>query len=71
MTLPLTLHQYPDPTSAGNFDYVYDGDSSKDPSGARESFYQDMNDSGGECGVMTAVRFAMPRPNSDDNPPFW
>jgi hypothetical protein len=62
----------------GNHEYSwYDpkhGDSTNDPSGARPYQPPWSNygaDSGGECGVMAARRFYMPKRRPSDVPPFW
>eukprot|EP00983_Pelagomonas_calceolata_P064882 1148336-Pelagomonas_calceolata.AAC.3 len=57
--------------TGGNYDYGYEGDGLRDPSGAGVSWFPDENDSGGECGVMSAARFSMPGARKGDKPPFW
>lgn len=56
---------------AGNYDYGYEGNGRKDPSGVEAPWFADANDSGGECGVMASARFSMPGTLKGDNPPFW
>uniref|UniRef100_A0A7S3VR38 Calcineurin-like phosphoesterase domain-containing protein n=1 Tax=Dunaliella tertiolecta TaxID=3047 RepID=A0A7S3VR38_DUNTE len=63
--------QVPYMVSIGNYDYGYEGDGLRDPSGAGVSWFPDENDSGGECGVMSAARFSMPGARKGDKPPFW
>jgi len=59
------------------YDHVTGGGPGMDPSGVNTSHgYQPAwgnfhNDSGGECGVPTAKRFAMPQSSSTSNGVFW
>ena len=59
------------------YDHVAGGGPGKDPSGVDTPHgYQPTwgnfhNDSGGECGVPTAKRFAMPQSSSTSNGVFW
>lgn len=60
----------------GNHEYDFVGPGNNDPSGVREPYHPAWGnfgtESGGECGAMTAHRFAMPNVQSGaDNAPFW
>lgn len=60
----------------GNHEYAYSGPSDNDLSGVqapyRPSWGNYGDESGGECGTMTARRFIMPNVRAGtDNAPFW
>jgi hypothetical protein len=64
MHAPAACPPFPSQVGVGNHEYDFTGSSERDPSGVSAPYHPPWgnygDESGGECGAMTARRFAMP-----------